>query len=153
MKTIHSNEKNNIMRLHFLPAIGTVLGLRLMRAMVMLAILTVCGSAVELTPAAVADTKGDGPDGKGNTADDTWQFWFQLVRSQQYRRLDLATAALPEAQRKAGIRDESAKRGKQKVMGPIGATCPIPPTLRDGFFTPIGMDASRECGGTRRRTM
>ena len=30
-----------------------------------------------LTAAVIADTKGDGPDGKANTADDTWQFWFQ----------------------------------------------------------------------------
>ncbi len=80
--------------------------------------------AAELTPAVVADPKGDGPDGKGNTADDTWQFWFQLVRSPQYQRLDLATAVLPEAQRKAGIRDEAARRGKQKVQGPIGAFLP-----------------------------
>lgn len=72
--------------------------------------------AAELTPAAVADPKGDGPDGKGNTADDTWQFWFQLVRSPQYRRLDLGTAAMSKAQRKDGI--------PRKVRGPIGGSLP-----------------------------
>jgi hypothetical protein len=30
--------------------------------------------AAELTHEVMADARGDGPDGKGNTADDTWQF-------------------------------------------------------------------------------
>ncbi|MCE9555994.1 MAG: hypothetical protein K8T91_21815 [Planctomycetes bacterium] len=82
--------------------------------------------AAELTPAAVADPKGDGPDGKGNTTDDTWQFWFSLLHSPEYHRLDLGTAALSADQRKNGIRDERARRGKQKVQGPIGAMLPNP---------------------------
>ena len=34
-------------------------------------------SAAELKASDIADTKGDGPDKKANTADDTWQFWYQ----------------------------------------------------------------------------
>lgn len=83
------------------------------------------GHPAELTPASVADPKGDGPDGSGNTADDTWQFWWQLS-PKEYRRLDLATATMPAAQRQAGIRDERARRGKQKVAGPIAAMLPNP---------------------------
>ena len=50
---------------------------------------------VKLTAKAVADPKGDGPDGKGNTIDDTWGFWFQLIHAPRYRRLDIATATMP----------------------------------------------------------
>jgi len=72
----------------------------------------------ELTPDAVADPKGDGADGKGNTADDTWGFWFQLINMQEYRRLDIATASMTPEQRKNGI--------PRKVTGPIGAYLPNP---------------------------
>ena len=74
--------------------------------------------AAELTPAAVADAKGDGPDGKGNTTDDTWQFWFSLLHAPEYHRLDIGTAAMPPQQRAGGI--------KRKVQGPIGAMLPNP---------------------------
>jgi len=33
--------------------------------------------AAELKATDIANEKGDGPDGKANTADDTWQFWYQ----------------------------------------------------------------------------
>ncbi|MCE5279659.1 MAG: hypothetical protein ABFD92_09565 [Planctomycetaceae bacterium] len=81
--------------------------------------------AAELTVDAVRDVKGDGPDGKGNTVDDTWGFWFELVQAKEYRRLDLATANLSADQRANGIRDPKARRGHQgKVRGPIGAYLP-----------------------------
>ena len=76
-------------------------------------------SELSLKPADVANPKGDGPDGKGNTADDTWQFWFQLIHARgEYRRLDIATAAMPQQQRTNGIR--------RKVRGPIGGMMPNP---------------------------
>lgn len=82
------------------------------------------GSA-ELRPADVVSVNGDGPDGKGNTKDDTWQFWFQLVRSVEYRRLDIATATMTADQRQNGIRDKTARKGHQgKVQGPIGQWMP-----------------------------
>lgn len=70
--------------------------------------------AAELTPAAVAAKAGDGPDGKGNTADDTWQFWFNLAHlPAQYRRLDLHSTTNP-----AGI--------PGKVTGPVASATPNP---------------------------
>ena len=70
--------------------------------------------AVELTVPAVASKAGDGPDGKGNTADDTWQFWFNLAHLPgQYRRLDLHSTTSP-----AGI--------PGKVTGPVAAATPNP---------------------------
>jgi len=74
---------------------------------------------LSLNAAAVADHKGDGPDGKGNTADDTWGFWFQLIHAKkEYRRLDIATAAMSPKLKKSGIR--------RKVHGPIGSMLPNP---------------------------
>jgi hypothetical protein len=74
---------------------------------------------LSLKPADVANPKGDGPDGKGNTADDTWGFWFQLIHArQEYRRLDIATLAMSPKQRSGGIR--------RKVRGPIGSMMPNP---------------------------
>lgn len=35
------------------------------------------GEVVELKASDITETKGDGPDGVANTADDTWQFWYQ----------------------------------------------------------------------------
>ena len=45
------------------------------------------GDVVELTPAYIANPKGDGADGKGNTEDDTWQFWFQYDTRNAYGRM------------------------------------------------------------------
>ena len=74
---------------------------------------------LSLKPADVANPKGDGPDGKGNTADDTWGFWFQLIHARgEYRRLDIATASMSPKQRAGGIR--------RKVRGPIGSMMPNP---------------------------
>jgi hypothetical protein len=70
-------------------------------------------SAAELTHAVAADAKGDGPDGKGNTADDTWQFWFQLIHRPEYRRLDRHSSSIPN-----GI--------PGKVTGPVGGSTPNP---------------------------
>ena len=92
------------------------------------------GNAAELTAAIVADPKGDGPDGKGNTSDDTWQFWLQLVGGQKYHRLGLATSTMTDEQRKSGIRDEKARRGKQKVRGPIGSMLPNPGDTEGWIF-------------------
>ena len=73
---------------------------------------------VTLTPADVADPKGDGPDGKGNTEDDTWQFWFELAHARgTFHRLDLATATMSARRRQAGI--------PRKVHGPV-ASLPHP---------------------------
>ena len=67
-------------------------------------------SAAELTTKEVLDQKGDGPDGQGNTADDTWQFWFQFAHNKnQYGVLDLYSANVP----KGGI--------NRKVTGPIAS--------------------------------
>jgi hypothetical protein len=77
------------------------------------------GDIVELSIEHVRDLKGDGPDGRGNTADDTWQFWFELVRPKdKFLRLDIATKKMPKAQRRNGI--------PGKVTGPIGKFLPNP---------------------------
>jgi len=79
----------------------------------------VAKSQLSLKPADVANPRGDGPDGKGNTADDTWGFWFQLIHARdEYRRLDIATASMPPRQRTGGI--------GRKVRGPIGGMTPNP---------------------------
>ncbi len=73
----------------------------------------------ELRPADIANPKGDGPDGKGNTEDDTWQFWFELIHAKgKFARLSLHTAELSAQQRKDGI--------KKKVRGPIANMLPHP---------------------------
>jgi len=82
---------------------------------------------VQLTVADVRDVKGDGPDGKGNTADDTWGFWFELVHSRgKYARLDLATEKMSAAQRANGIGG--------KVTGPIGGWLPNPKDTEGWVF-------------------
>lgn len=81
-------------------------------------------SADELRAADVLNLKGDGPDGRGNTDDDTWGFWFEVVHNKQFQRLSLATASLTAEQRKDGIRDPKAKRGAGKVRGPIASMLP-----------------------------
>ena len=71
------------------------------------------GDIVELSIDHVRDIKGDGPDKRGNTADDTWQFWFELVRPKdKFLHLDIATKKMSETQRRNGI--------PGKVTGPIG---------------------------------
>lgn len=76
-------------------------------------------ATVELRPADIANARGDGPDGKGNSEDDTWQFWFEIIHAKgQFARLSLHTAAMPAQQRKDGI--------KKKVRGPIASMLPNP---------------------------
>jgi len=75
--------------------------------------------AASLTVADVTSVKGDGPDGKGNTGDDTWQFWFALAHAPQtFARLDVATAAMSPAARAKGV--------PRKIHGPIGSHLPNP---------------------------
>jgi lysophospholipase L1-like esterase len=84
------------------------------------------GDTVELTPEIVADPKGDGPDGKGNTEDDTWQFWFGLIFG-GHHRLTLPTATLSADHRANGIVDPNSRPGHQKkVTGPIAGGLPNP---------------------------
>jgi sporulation protein YlmC with PRC-barrel domain len=76
---------------------------------------TVKVNAAELTVAVVANQKGDGPDGKGNTADDTWQFWFELAHKKgAYHMLDTYSTSVP----KDGV--------PRKVRGPIASMLPNP---------------------------
>lgn len=71
--------------------------------------------ATDLRPEDVADAKGDGPDGVGNSADDQWQFWFELAHeSGSFRELTRHSTAIPAA----GI--------KGKVSGPIASMLPHP---------------------------
>ncbi|MBA4063610.1 MAG: hypothetical protein C0501_07835 [Isosphaera sp.] len=77
--------------------------------------LTTPAPAADLTVAAVADPKGDGPDGKGNTADDTWQFWFELAdKPGHFHPLDTHSTAVP----KKGV--------PKKITGPVAALLPNP---------------------------
>lgn len=79
----------------------------------------ISAQSAELKADAVLLQKGDGPDGKGNTADDTWQFWFELAHKRNsFRRLTLTTTTLTAQQRKKGI--------PRKVTGPIAAWLPNP---------------------------
>ncbi|MCE5280038.1 MAG: hypothetical protein ABFD92_10815 [Planctomycetaceae bacterium] len=92
--------------------------------------------AGRLTVAAVRNTAGDGPDGKGNTGDDTWQFWFQLMHDRSmFMRLDLATELQTEEVRKNGI--------KRKVWGPLGSTLPNPQDS-EGWIYHSDWDGKRE---------
>jgi hypothetical protein len=82
---------------------------------------------VELKVSDVKDAKGDGPDGKGNTADDTWGFWFELAHSKgKYARLDLHTSTMSEQKKKSGIQG--------KVTGPIGSRLPNPQDSEGWIF-------------------
>jgi len=73
--------------------------------------------AAELTAADVASAKGDGPDGKGNTDDDFFGFWFELRQpAGTFMRLSTATATMPDNERRNGI--------PGKVTGPIGSWLP-----------------------------
>jgi len=92
--------------------------------------------AGKLTPAVVRTSKGDGPDGVGNTRDDTWQFWFQIMHDKNlYLKLSKATEALSEEIRKNGI--------KRKVWGPIGSTLPNP-EHSEGWIYHSDWDGKRE---------
>jgi hypothetical protein len=42
----------------------------------------------ELKSVDILNATGDGPDGKPNTADDTWQFWFQDLSARNFFRLN-----------------------------------------------------------------
>jgi hypothetical protein len=96
-------------------------------------------SAAELTFEEAANIKGDGPDGKGNTADDTWQFWFQLVHAPKYHRLDRHSSEIPD-----GI--------PGKVTGPVGSMTPNPKETQgwvyhsdwDGRFEGVWGDAKQK---------
>ncbi|MCE5325201.1 MAG: hypothetical protein LLG01_02180 [Planctomycetaceae bacterium] len=94
------------------------------------------GDTYSPTPAEVADPKGDGPDAKGNTDDDTLGAWFELGHAAgTYMRLSLNTATMSADQRANGIRDPKARRGHQgKVRGPIGAWLPNPKDTEGWIF-------------------
>lgn len=93
-------------------------------------------SPLSLTFEIVANPHGDGPDGMGNTADDTWQFWFELMHAPKYRRLDRHSSKIPK-----GIRG--------KVRGPVGSMTPNPAQTQgwiyhsdwDGRFEGVWGDA------------
>lgn len=81
----------------------------------LLALLPLCAPAAELKLDDVASVKGDGPDGDGNTADDTWRFWFEIAHAPNtFAPLDRHSAIVP----KPGI--------PRKVHGPIGSELPNP---------------------------
>ncbi|MCE9556996.1 MAG: hypothetical protein K8T91_26925 [Planctomycetes bacterium] len=72
-------------------------------------------SCAELTLSDVASLKGDGTDGDGNTADDTWRFWFELAHAPNtFAPLDRHSTIVP----KNGI--------PRKVHGPIASELPNP---------------------------
>jgi hypothetical protein len=79
--------------------------------------------AAELKPEHVAQAKGDGPDGKGNTTDDTWQFWFELAQPRsQFHPLDTYSTSVPGE----GI--------PRKVTGPIAGSLPNPGDTEGWIF-------------------
>ncbi len=80
-------------------------------------------TADELKLEHVANAKGDGPDGKGNTADDTWQFWFELTHKKGHFEL-LSTYSTSIA--KEGI--------AKKVSGPIASMLPNPADTEGWIF-------------------
>ena len=82
---------------------------------VVFAALAFTAGAAELTTTEVAGTKGDGPDGKANTEDDTWGFWFELAHAPgTFRRLTTHSTSVPEK----GI--------PGKVTGPVASLLPNP---------------------------
>ena len=96
--------------------------------------------SAELTSADVSNKIGDGPDGKGNTADDTWQFWLELVHAKgKFIRLDRYSTDVP----KAGV--------KGKITGPIAGMMPSPDDTEgwiyhsdwDGRFEGVWADKSK----------
>jgi len=100
---------------------GLVMRTRMVLTLVLLMLVpttvTLAADVVELTVDDVRNLKGTGDDGKGNTADDTWQFWFELVApADKFLHLDIATETMPKTQRENGI--------PRKVTGPIGGFMP-----------------------------
>ena len=78
-------------------------------------IYTNLATAAELTLADVASKESDGPDGRGNTADDTWQFWFELAHARnQFHILDRHSTTIP------------AEGIPRKVYGPPAGELPNP---------------------------
>ena len=98
------------------------MGRTLTAGVAILCAIGLCGPAspaATLNVADVTNTRGDGPDGKGNTGDDTWQFWFALAHAPKtYHRLDVATGTMSPAARAKGV--------PRKIRGPIGAYLPNP---------------------------
>ena len=79
--------------------------------------------ADELKVEHVRNAKGDGADGKGNTADDSWQFWFELAHQRgQFARLATYSTSIP----KTGI--------PRKVRGPIASLLPNPDDTEGWIF-------------------
>lgn len=83
-------------------------------------------NAAELKLADILKAKGDGPDGKGNSADDTWQFWFEIAHARNsFVPLRIHTATMPAAQLANGI--------PRRVRGPIGKFLPNP-NMTEGWI-------------------
>ncbi len=103
---------------------------------IVVCLITQPAPSAELTHQNIADAKGDGRDGKGNTVDDTWQFWFELMHAPEYRRLDRHSSEIPH-----GVRG--------KVRGPVGSMTPNPAQTQgwvyhsdwDGRFEGVWGDA------------
>ena len=75
--------------------------------------------AVTLAVGDILNSRGDGPDGKGNTDDDTWGFWFELAHARgTYRRLTRHTLNMSLKERTKGI--------PRKVRGPLASLLPNP---------------------------
>lgn len=114
----------------------------LARALLLIALVAPLARADELKPEHVSNSKGDGPDGKGNTADDTWQFWFELAHKKgQFEPLSTFSTSVP----KAGI--------ARKVTGPVAGLLPNPDHTVgwifhrdwDGRFEGVWADAKAGC--------
>ena len=43
---------------------------------------------VKLKASDITNPRGDGPDGRGNSGDDTWQFWYEEVVHRDFHRLN-----------------------------------------------------------------
>jgi hypothetical protein len=46
------------------------------------------GLVVKLKPSDITNRQGDGPDGRGNSADDTWQFWYEEAVHRDFHHLN-----------------------------------------------------------------
>ena len=69
----------------------------------------------ELKVEDLTDGKGDGADGKGNTDDDTWGFWFELAHAPgTFKRLTRHSTTVPQQ----GL--------PGKVTGPVASLLPNP---------------------------
>ncbi len=88
---------------------------RALSVLLILAPVAPAAFAAELTLEAVVRAKGDGPDGVGNTDDDTWQFWFELAHAPgSFRLLTRHSSTVP------------AKGIPGKVSGPVAGALPNP---------------------------